>query len=111
MSLFSPTCPRCKKGRLFDGLLRVAPRCESCGLVIEHHGAGDGPAYFTILVYGIVVTVAAGIVEFKYGPPFWLHAALWIPLIFIGSLLCLRLFKSMLLGLEYRQGRLPHPED
>jgi uncharacterized protein (DUF983 family) len=111
MSFFHPTCPRCHEGRLFSGLLRISPRCASCGLPLEQHGAGDGPAYFTILIYGIVVTIVAGIVEYKLAPPLWVHAMLWVPLIFLGSILCLRLFKSLLIDLEYRQGRLRHPED
>jgi uncharacterized protein (DUF983 family) len=44
----------------------------------------------------------ASVVEYRYEPPMWLHAALWIPLTFILSIVCLRLFKTGLITLEYR---------
>ena len=25
-------CPQCQQGHLFDGFLKLAPRCEVCGL-------------------------------------------------------------------------------
>jgi uncharacterized protein (DUF983 family) len=28
----SGRCPRCGKGRMFKGLLQIAPTCEVCGL-------------------------------------------------------------------------------
>ena len=43
--------------------------------------SGDGPAIFIIMIAGAIVVGAALIVEVKYQPPFWLHAALWLPLI------------------------------
>ena len=39
---------------------------------------------------GFVVVTCALVVEFKYEPPFWVHAALWGPLILITTLLPLR---------------------
>lgn len=45
-------CPRCGKGRLFAGYLRVAETCPTCGETLSHHRADDGPAYLTILIVG-----------------------------------------------------------
>ena len=58
-----------------------APAAKSCGLDYAFIDAGDGPAIFIIMLAGAVVVAAALIVEVKYQPPFWLHAALWLPLI------------------------------
>ncbi|MFO0989108.1 MAG: DUF983 domain-containing protein [Alphaproteobacteria bacterium] len=98
-------CPRCGRGRLFKGFLAVAPACEACGLDLEKHDSGDGPAVFVILILGFVVVGLALWVELRYEPPFWVHAALWVPLIVIGALLMLRRFKATLIALQYKHRR------
>ena len=98
-------CPRCGRGRLFKGFLTVAPVCESCGLELAQHDSGDGPAVFVILILGFVVVGLALWVELRYEPPFWVHAALWVPLIVIGALLMLRRFKATLIALQYKHRR------
>lgn len=103
-------CPRCGKGRLFTGFLALAPRCDACGLGYSFIDAGDGPAVFIILLAGFIVVVAALVVEVMYQPPFWLHAALWGPLILITTLGPLRPMKGVLIALQYHhkaaEGRL-----
>ena len=103
-------CPRCGRASLFDGYLKVAPRCASCGLDYAMFDAGDGPAVFVILIVGAIVAGSALVVEVKYEPPYWVHAVLWIPLILILSFAMLRLMKSALLVLQYKhkagEGRL-----
>ncbi len=95
-------CPRCGQGRLFVGYLRVAPRCEVCGLDLAAHDAGDGPVAFIILLVGFVVVGAALIVEVKYGWPIWLHMVVWLPLALAGCLLLMRPAKALLIGLQYK---------
>jgi uncharacterized protein (DUF983 family) len=106
----SGRCPRCGKGHLFAGFLGVRPRCEACGLDYSFADAGDGPAVFVILIAGFIVVALALVVEFAYRPPFWLHAALWGPLILLVTLAPLRLVKGLLIALQYHhkaaEGRL-----
>ncbi len=78
-------CPRCGKGKLFDGFLQLGSRCEACGLDYAFADPGDGPAVFAMFIGGFIVVAAALIVEFAYQPPFWLHAVLWAPLILLTS--------------------------
>lgn len=103
-------CPRCREGHLFSGFLTVGKQCEKCGLDYAFADAGDGPAIFVILIAGFIVVGAALIVEFRYQPPFWLHAVLWGPLILAVTLLPLRLLKGLLIVLQYHhraaEGRL-----
>ncbi len=103
-------CPRCGQGKLFDGFLALAPRCRACGLDYSFIDAGDGPAVFVILIAGFLVVAAALIVEVTYQPPFWVHAALWGPLILVTTLAPLRLLKGLLITLQYHhkaaEGRL-----
>ena len=95
---------------MFDGYIKLKPRCPSCSLDYAVFDAGDGPAVFGILIVGAIVAGLALYVEFTFSPPYWVHALLWIPLIVILSLLFLRLSKSTLLVLQYKhkagEGRL-----
>ena len=94
-------CPRCGRGKLYAGFLTLAPRCNACGLDYAFIDAGDGPAIFIIMIAGAIVVACALIVEVKYQPPFWLHAALWLPLIAATTLLPLRAMKSLLIALQF----------
>jgi uncharacterized protein (DUF983 family) len=103
-------CPRCGKGKLFQGFLTLRPRCDVCGLDYDFADAGDGPAVFIILFAGFVVVGAALVTEILYRPPFWVHAALWLPLILIVTLGPLRPMKGLLIALQFHhkaaEGRL-----
>jgi uncharacterized protein (DUF983 family) len=107
-------CPSCGKGRLYAGFLTLRPACEHCGLDYAFIDSGDGPAVFIIMIAGAIVVGAALIVEIKYQPPFWLHAALWLPLILATTLLPLRSMKALLIALQFHhkaaEGRLVERE-
>jgi uncharacterized protein (DUF983 family) len=94
-------CPRCGKGGLFRGFLTLRPRCEACGLDYAFADSGDGPAVFIMFFAGFVVVGAALVTEVLYQPPFWVHAALWLPLILIVTLGPLRPMKGLLIALQY----------
>ena len=108
-------CPRCGKGKMFSGFLRLKPACEACGLDYSFVDAGDGPAVFVILIAGFIVVGAALVVETLYQPPFWLHAAMWLPLILITTLAPLRALKGVLIALQYHhkaaEGRLERRDE
>jgi uncharacterized protein (DUF983 family) len=94
-------CPRCGKGGLFRGFLTLRPQCEACGLDYAFADSGDGPAVFIMFFAGFVVVGAALVTEVLYQPPFWVHAALWLPLILIVTLGPLRPMKGLLIALQY----------
>jgi uncharacterized protein (DUF983 family) len=103
-------CPRCGGGKLYAGFLTLAAKCESCGLDYSFIDSGDGPAVFVIMIAGAIVVASALIVEVKYQPPFWVHAALWLPLTLAVTLWPLRAIKSLLIALQFHhkaaEGRL-----
>jgi len=103
-------CPNCGKGRLFNGFLTVAPRCNVCGLDYSFADAGDGPAVFVIMIAGFLVCGAALFVEMRYAPPLWVHAVLWIPLVLLTTIGPLRPLKGLLIALQFHhqaaEGRL-----
>ena len=105
-------CPRCGKGALFTGPLSLAlrERCDGCGLEYRFVDTGDGPAVFAILILGFVILGGALILEFRVGPPWWVHVLVWGPLTLLVALGLLRPLKATLTALQYankaEEGRL-----
>jgi len=102
-------CPRCGEGHLFKGYLDLASGCERCGLDYSFADAGDGPAVFVILIAGFAVVGAALVVEMTWRPSYWVHAALWLPMLLVIVFGLLRPLKGLLVTLQYhhnaREGR------
>ncbi len=103
-------CPRCGEGKLLQGFLSLRAACDRCGLDYKFADAGDGPAVFVILIGGALVVCAALITEVMFQPPYWVHAALWLPLILLVTLAPLRPLKGLLIALQFHhkaaEGRL-----
>ena len=101
-------CPRCGRGALFEGYLKIAPSCRVCGLSFAGQDTGDGPAFFIILPLSIVTCVLALLVEVKLEPPMWVHMTVW-PLFIagvVGGLL--RPVKATMVALQYRYRDVEH---
>ncbi|MFY9629488.1 MAG: DUF983 domain-containing protein [Methylocystis sp.] len=94
-------CPRCGKGKMFNGLLSVAQSCESCGLDFSFADTGDGPAIFVMLFAGFFIVGLAAWVEIAYQPPYWMHALIFLPLSAIVCIGLLRPTKGLLIALQY----------
>lgn len=74
-------CPNCGQGKLFRAFLKVADQCPACGEELHHHRADDAPAYFNIVIVGHIVVPLVVTVEMAFAPAYWIHLALWLPLI------------------------------
>jgi uncharacterized protein (DUF983 family) len=99
---FSCRCPRCGRGRLFSGYLKVADKCESCGLDLGAMDSGDGPAVFVMFIVLIITMPLVFLVWAVFEPPIWVHAILW-PIVVTGlSLGLLRPAKGAMLGLQFK---------
>ncbi len=95
-------CPRCGRGRLFEGLLTVRGCCVACGLDYSVLDSEDGAAFFIIVVYSAFLIPLALWLEFTVGPPLWVHVALWGPTVLGGSIVLLRPVKAWLMAQRYR---------
>jgi uncharacterized protein (DUF983 family) len=108
-------CPRCGKGRLFDGFLALAPSCDQCGLDYGFADPADGPAFFVMMTAAVPITAFAVWLELSYNPPFWVHLVLTLPLLLIGCIFPLRPLKAALVASQYvhkaEEGRLADPPD
>ena len=94
-------CPNCGEGHLFEGFLKVAPRCEACGYDLAKADSGDGPAVFVIMIAGFIVAFSALITEVAFSPPVWVHLILWLPATVILSLGLLRPLKGVMLAAQF----------
>jgi len=94
-------CPRCGDGKMFQGFLTVAPRCDVCGLDFSFADSGDGPAVFVTLIAGFLVLGIALAVDMAYEPPLWVYAVVFLPLTVIVCLGLLRPLKGLLIASQY----------
>jgi uncharacterized protein (DUF983 family) len=94
-------CPRCGNGKLFDGFLKLAKRCNVCGLDYSFADPADGPAFFVMMGMGIPVTALGIWIELAYDPPLWVHAVTTLPAILVLCILPLRFLKGALVASQY----------
>jgi uncharacterized protein (DUF983 family) len=99
---FRCRCPRCGKGKVYSGILTVAPRCPVCGLDLARLDTGDGPVAFVVLILGAVVVGLAILVEVLFSPPIWVHIVVWVPVVIGGAILLLRPLKAWLIAQNHR---------
>ena len=94
-------CPRCGQGALFDGYLKVAPKCGACGLDYGPFDAGDGPAVFVILIAGFICAFGVLTTEIAFKPPVWLDIIIWLPMSVILCLALLRPMKGLMIAAQF----------
>ena len=94
-------CPNCGEGRLFRAYLKVVDRCAVCDTELFHQRADDAPPYFVTLITGHIVVPAALVVEVMFAPPYWLHAAIWLPLTLGLAIGLLQPIKGAIVGWQW----------
>ena len=95
-------CPRCGRGKLFEGLLTIRPACAACGLDLTAQQTGDGPVVLVMLLLGTILVIAAFFVEFHFNPPLWVHVVLWPILGFPLAIALMRPLKAGFVAIQYR---------
>lgn len=98
---FMCRCPNCNKGGLYKSFLKVNDHCGHCHEALHHHRADDAPPYFTIFIVGHIVVPLVMAVELAYRPSLLVHAALWLPLILLGTYWLLPRVKGALIGIQW----------
>ena len=97
-------CPRCGRGALFDGYLTVAGSCGSCGLSYDFADGGDGASWFVMLFVCIAGVGSILGIEAAYGPPFWVHALIAVPVLIVLPLVLLQPVKGVLIAQQWKTG-------
>ena len=101
---FLGRCPHCGEGKLFRAFVKVVDHCDKCGEVYRHHRADDFPAYLVIVLVGHIVVPLVMWVEIAYSPSYWVHAAIWGPLILVLALGLLQPIKGAIVSLQWQTG-------
>lgn len=94
-------CPHCGTGRMFARFLKVAEHCPHCGEELHHHRADDLPAYLVILLLGHILIPGIVFLEVNYSPPYWVHAAIWLPLVPLLAIGLLSPCKGAVVAVEW----------
>ena len=95
-------CPRCGHGKLFDGILSVPGHCSMCALDLQQSDTGDAGAVPIVILLGAIVGGLAIWMEFRFGPPWWVHVVIW-PIVTVPAAIGLmRLAKSAMIAMQYR---------
>jgi uncharacterized protein (DUF983 family) len=108
-------CPRCGRGNLFNGFLKLAPQCNVCGLDYGFADPADGPAFFVMMTMAFPATGFGLWMELTYSPPVWVHLVTTLPFLLVCCIPILRPIKGVLVASQYinkaEEGRLATSED
>ena len=99
---------------MFDGFLKLKPKCEACGLDYSFADPADGPAFF-VICFACVPSVAFAVwAELTYNPSMWFHVFISLPLVLLTCIPPLRPLKGWLVASQYinkaQEGRWDRPE-
>lgn len=94
-------CPRCGKGHIFQGFLKLRPSCEVCGLDYSYADPADGPAFFVICFACIPSVVLALWIEARFEAPYWVHLFTSLPFMLLTCIPPLRPLKGWLVASQY----------
>lgn len=93
-------CPNCFEGSIFDGYLKFAKTCPSCGFDLQSNDVADGPAVFVILIASALIVPFALAFQIKLSAPFWLTLIIFVPAIILVCLALLRPLRGLMFALQ-----------
>jgi uncharacterized protein (DUF983 family) len=94
-------CPRCGQGHLFKGFLKMAPRCEACGLDYAFADPADGPAFF-VMIFACIPSAALAVwLEVNYNASLWTQLFVTGPFMLLTCIPPLRPLKGWLVASQY----------
>lgn len=94
-------CPRCGRGPLLAGYLKVADHCPVCEQEFHHHRADDGPAYLTILIVGHLMAPLIHVLYARLHLDPLVMASILSVLCVVLSLYLLPRIKGAFIGLQW----------
>lgn len=97
-------CPKCGKGRLFNGYLQHVDACASCGEDYSRIHAADGPAFFTMSISGLLLIPLLWVSFLYFGENVWGTLIVTLGVITALTLLMLRPIKGMFIALQWANG-------
>lgn len=92
-------CPKCGKGKLFNGYLQLSEHCNNCNDVLGNLPTRDTPAQISMFLILAIIVPLILTIEAAYDPPFLFHLWFSVPLIIFISLVILRITKGAIAGI------------
>jgi len=86
---------------MFKSWLKIADRCEECGLDYRFAAPDDGPAFFSLCIIALPLTFFVVWLQVVFDPPVWVHLLTSVPFMAAGCLLPLRPLKGWLVASQY----------
>ncbi|MBO9518771.1 MAG: DUF983 domain-containing protein [Porphyrobacter sp.] len=86
---------------MFKSWLKLADKCESCGLDYRFASPDDGPAFFSLCIVALPLIFIVVWLEVAFTPPIWVHLFTSVPLMVAGCVLPLRPIKGWLVASQY----------
>lgn len=99
---FLGRCPRCAQGKMFSGFLKVADKCDVCGLSFAEHDAGDAAVVPAILVLGAFLVGFALFIEKALEPPLWALALVIAPVAIGLTMVSLPRLNGVAIALQHK---------
>jgi len=86
---------------MFKSWLKVADRCEACGLDYRFAAPDDGPAFFSLCIVAFPLAFFVVWIQVKFDPVWWVHLFTSLPVMLLGCLLPLHPIKGWLVASQY----------
>ncbi len=97
-------CPSCGEGHAFRAFLKVRETCAVCGEELHHHNADDLPAYIVVFMVGHFLLSVTLWMEVAYQPPYWVYAAILVPVTALMSFGFIQPVKGAVVALQWYMG-------
>ena len=94
-------CPKCKKGIIFDGLIRLKDYCCSCKIKIKSDKIGDGASWMTTSLICFIIIPILFYFEINIGISIKIYVFIIFPVLVFLSIIFLRISKYLLLKKYY----------
>ncbi len=86
---------------MFRSWLKLADRCDNCGLDYRFAAPDDGPAFFSLCIIALPLTAFVVWLQVAFDPPAWVHLLTSVPVMVIGTLLPLQPIKGWLVASQF----------
>lgn len=95
-------CPRCGRGKLYSGYMKLVEQCSECDLKLAENDTGDGPAVLLIFVLGFTVVPLILWFGLTYDPPTWVLALVSLVGVLGTTLVLLPPSKALFVAQNYK---------
>ena len=102
-------CPSCDSSTLFEGYLRVRPRCPVCGAENGEYRVDDIASYVTVLLVGHLVVAPLLAVPMFWAMPLWASMGIILTGVAGITLAALPFIKGGVIGALSVANRKRHP--